>query len=162
MRFTRLIEGELPFTLNIPSGTYTVKHGGTPYPLEILQELIGVAVNAKAMMVGTIEKVREALGERWDTSYKHELRTFVRHKDEVNVTPDQLVKPTDEDLFSAMQTAILREYPGYSGDKHQLQADARVAPDAMSEEQRQAFIEDTALRMTADRLFPNGGRQDLL
>ncbi len=156
IRFKWLIQGELPFTVNVPTGTYPVDVAGASYPLELLQERIGVAVGANAMMIDTAAKIRLELGERWESTYKHELRTVVRHTDEATVTPDHLVKPTDEDLFAAMQTGILRDHRGYPGDKHQLQADARASLAAMSEEVRQAFVEDTTVRMTAHRLFPNG------
>ena len=128
----------------------------SPYLLELLQERIGVAVNANTMMIDTAAKLRQELGERWESTYKHELRTLVRHTDEVTVTPDDLAKPTAEDLFAAMQTGILRDHRGYAGDKNQLQADARAAMSGMSEGVRQAFVEDTTIRMTAHRLFPNG------
>jgi hypothetical protein len=152
MQFTQQIQGELPFTLNVPSGTYKVNLDGSSYILELLQDRIAVAVNAQEMAVGTVETLRGELGERWDNAFKHDLHTIVRYTDEVNVTLDQMVRPTDDDLFSA-QTSILRDSRDYSGDLHQLHAHARASLDAMTAEVRQAFVEDTTIRMTADRLF---------
>src|SRR5262249_45718485 len=154
VRFTQTIQGELPFTLNIPSGSYEMSVDGHPCTLGILQERIAVFIGPEQMLVGTREQLCTKLGDQWNSATKHELRTLVGQEESVILTPDRLAVPSQEDLVAGMQTHILTHNRDYGGDHTRLQADARAALDSMPDDHRKLFTEDTIIRLTAKQLFP--------
>src|SRR5689334_484960 len=95
---SRVIQGELPFTLNLPGGRYEVKLGDDTYPIELHQAWFLVANDATSFVIGPADDLRNRLGERWESSYKHELRTVVRRRDVVQIPADQLIQPTDDQV----------------------------------------------------------------
>jgi hypothetical protein len=151
--FSRLIQGELPFVLNIPDGPYRVQMGDCPYDLEILQGRVAVADNAESMLVGTVEELRPRLGDRWDALYKHDLRTIVRHQDEVPLDREELPTPDEEPLHIAAQQHLMRHNAVRPGDPAQLQETARRALAELNAHDRAAFVVDSSVRLAGERLF---------
>jgi hypothetical protein len=152
----RVIEGELPFTLNLPEGTYPVLIDGDTYHIELQQNRIGVPVGRNAMLVGPLEDVRAQLGDRWETSYVHELRTIVRNRREVTLRTSELREPTPEELFEAAQTNLLRLNPpgSFPGGPEEIQREARTWLDRLAAGERTAFAATTSIRLTAAATFP--------
>jgi hypothetical protein len=148
-------EGELPFVLNLPEGCFRVDVNGLIYPLEILQGRFAVADNTESMLVGTAEELRSRLANRWDTLYKHQLRTIVRHGDEVHLSREELPTPDENQLFVAAQQHIMRHNAGDHGGPAQLEESARRALTELGAKDRAGFVVDTSVRLAADRLFPN-------
>jgi hypothetical protein len=150
----RVIQGELPFTLNLPEDTYTVLMDGAQYDIDILQDRIAVADGPQSMQVGTADSLRAYFGDRWDAAYKHELRTIVRHREEARVRRGDLPAPTDDQLFEAAQQHILHATPGIvPGSRPQLQAEARQWMAGLDAETRTAFTTDTSVRLAAAAAF---------
>lgn len=154
VRFTRNTQGELPFTLNLPDGPYPVVLEESPFPLLIRQGWLAVAVNSTSMIAGSESSLKSDLGDRWDTVYKHELRTVVQHKQVVDLPREELPTPNDEQLFVAMQQHLMRNSPGDVGGPEALQEAARQTIDKLTPEVRSQFIGDTSVRLAADKLFP--------
>jgi hypothetical protein len=153
---TRVIQGELPFTLNLPEGTYPVLLGEVHYPIKILQNHLAVADGPHAMRIGTRDDLREYFCDRWDSLYKHELRTIVCHWEEVQIRRDNLPVPTHAQLFEAAQQYLLRATPGIiPGGPEQLQLQSRQWMDGLSSEDREAFAADTSVRLAAVEVFPH-------
>lgn len=152
---TRVIEGELPFTLNLPEGTYPVQADGTIYPIELQQNRIAVAVSREAILIGRAEDVRARLADRWETSYVHELRTIVRNRRDVEIRHTDLPAPTPDQLFEAAQTHLLRSQPGgFPGGPTELQPVARSWLDNLSADDRNSFTAETGVRLAAAATFP--------
>jgi hypothetical protein len=153
----RVIQGELPFTLNLPEATYSVLVDGDPYPIDVLQNRVAVANGPDMMRVGTAEELRPDFGARWATSYKHDLRTIVRHRDQATVPRSELPAPTQGQLFEAAQSYLLRATPGViPGGPEQLQLQARHWLAHLGDDDRRAFTTDTSVRLAAAAAFPNG------
>ena len=60
----RVIQGELPFTLNLPEGTYPVLADEGAYPIDIWQNRLAVADGPEMMRIGTAEELRPVFGDR--------------------------------------------------------------------------------------------------
>lgn len=151
----RVIEGELPFTLNLPEGTYPVQVDGTTYPIELQQNRIAAAIGREGMLVGRPEDVRARLGERWESSYVHELRTIVRNHRAVEIRRADLPAPTPHQLFEAAQTHLLRaRHDAFPGGPSELPPAARSWLDNLSAEDSATFTADTGVRLAADSAFP--------
>src|SRR5216683_5758279 len=95
----QVIQAELPFTLNLPEATYSVLVDGAPYPIDVLQNRLAVADGPDMMRIGTADELRLDFGDRWATSYKHDLRTIVRHRDQASVPRSELLAPNVGQLF---------------------------------------------------------------
>lgn len=151
----RVIEGELPFTLNLPEGTYPVQIDGATYPIELQQHRIAVAIGRDAMLIGRAEDVRVRMGDRWETSYVHELRTIVRNRAEVTISLADLPAPTPDQLFQAAQTYQMRINPGgFPGGPEEIQREARGWLDNLGTEDRTNFSVETSIRLAAAATFP--------
>jgi hypothetical protein len=108
------------------------------------------------MRIGTPNELRSDFGDRWNTSYKHDLRTIVRHRDEATILRANLPVPTGGQLFDAAQSYLLRATPGIvPGGPEQLQLQARHWLDHLDEAGRQAFTTDTSVRLAAAAAFPH-------
>src|SRR5262249_43827909 len=141
----RVIEGELPFTLNLPEGTYPGRFDGSTYPIELQQNRIAVPVGRNAMLIGTLEDVRAQMGDGWETSYVHELRTIVRNRREVTIRYSDLSVPTSDQLFQEAQTHLLGLNPrGYPGGPEEIQREARNWLDGLNDNIRASFTTSTS------------------
>jgi len=113
IKFSRVIQGELPFTLNLPSGSYRVKLDDYTYHLELIQGWLKITVDAKTWMIGTSDDLQARIGDRWDSIYKHELRTMVRRIDAFVLTREELPTPDNDQLRDAAIRRVLENNPGY-------------------------------------------------
>jgi hypothetical protein len=151
----RVIQGELPFTLNLPEGTYSVLVDGAAYPIDVLQNRFAMADGPETMRIGTAEELRRGFGDRWDASYKHDLRTIVRHQDQAKVPRSELPTPTGDQLLKAAQSYLVRAAPGVApGGPQQLQLQARNWLDRLDDDDRRAFTTDASVRLAAATAFP--------
>jgi hypothetical protein len=156
VQLARVIQGELPFTLNLPEATYPVLVDGASYPIDVLQNRLAVADGPDMMRFGTADELRADFGDRWATSYKHDLRTIVRHRDQATVPRSELPAPTDGQLFEAAQSYLLRATPGVvPGGAEQLQIQARHWLAHLNHDDRGAFTTDTSVRLAAAAAFPH-------
>jgi hypothetical protein len=152
---TRVIEGELPFTLNLPEGTCPVQVDGTIYPIELQQNRIAAAADRDAMLIGRAEDVRTRLEDRWESSYVQELRTIVRNRRDVAIRHADFPAPTHDQLFEVAQSYLLREQPnGFPGGPTELQPAARSWLNNLSADDRSSFTTDTSVRLAAAATFP--------
>jgi hypothetical protein len=62
--FCRIIQGELPFSLNLPEGTYPVDVDRTKYELHLLQNRLAVPIDALSMRMGKPADLKAELGDR--------------------------------------------------------------------------------------------------
>jgi hypothetical protein len=154
IKFSRVIQGELPFTLNLPSGSYGVNVDGCTYHLEILQGRVTIAIDAKSWIIGTPEELQARFGDRWDSIHKHELRTVVRHDDAFSLTREELPTPDNEQLRDAAIRKMLENNPGYVSGPDGLQADAQRALAELNAEDHASFVTDTTIRLASRRGFP--------
>jgi hypothetical protein len=149
-----VIQGELPFTLNLDEGSYTVLSGGVPYSIDLLQDRFAVVDGPERLMVGTREDLKRSMGERWDAAYNFELRTLVRARREVKVQPADLPKPTDQQLFEAAQLYLLKTNQPDASGPEELQKTTREFMKGMSAEEQDNLVSDTSVRLAADGHFP--------
>lgn len=155
----RHFQGELPFTLNLPGETYPVHLNGNPYPIELLQEWLAIANGPGTMMAGSQESLRELFGDRWGTLPMRELRTIVRHRDEVQLQHADLLVPTETQLVEAATVHLIRkDAESAPGNPEALQRQGEQWLDGLGPEDRSRFIADTSIRLTADKAF---GRDDI-
>lgn len=153
--FNRVILGELPFTLNLPEGAYPVLHDGAPYPIDLLQNRVAVADGPEMMVIGTPEDLKGGMGERWGAAFKHELRTLVRNRRQVELRRADLLVPSEHQLFEATQRYLMRiNAPGSFGGSEPLQKAARAFLDRLSEDDRAKLTIDASVRLSADAHFP--------
>ncbi len=154
IKFSRVIQGELPFTLNLPNGSYRVNVDGSTYQLEILQGRVRIDVDAKSWIIGTPDELRARFGDRWDSVLKHELRTLVRRDDAFSLSPEELPTPDNDQLRDAAIRKILENNPGYVPSPEGLQADAQRALAELTAEDHASFLADASIRLASRRVFP--------
>jgi hypothetical protein len=160
----RVVQGELPFTLNLPDGTYHVLLDGRQYPIDILQNRLAVAVSADSMQVGTEESLREQFADRWPSLYKHDLRTIVRHAEQIHLTRTSLPIPTNQQMFEAAQEYLVRrQIPSIVQGVPQPAIDARAREwlDALTPDDMETFIEHTRIRLAVAAAFPHRQVDDI-
>ncbi|SIO55794.1 hypothetical protein SAMN05444166_5142 [Singulisphaera sp. GP187] len=160
LSLSRSIQGELPFSLNLPESNYVVDLDGTKYQVELLQNRVAIPVDSHAMMMGKPDELKLQLSERWDSLYKIELRTIVRRVDTREVQIADMAELNDDHLVQAAITKILLHDPGKAGDPKQLENFAKAQLAQLDSDGYATFRNDTAIRLTADKLFPATEVQD--
>jgi hypothetical protein len=151
---TRVIQGELPFTLNLPDGTYPVQIDGAAYPVGIRQNLLAVADGPDELQFGTEADLRPHFGDRWAASFKHELRTVVSNLRQVKIPRANLPVPTDDTLIASAMFHLMYGDPREGARRpDQVELDARQWLDGLEAGAREAFIADTRVRMAASELY---------
>jgi len=141
LQFRCSIMCELPFMLNLPSGTYSVMGGGASIDLDLLQEQIAVYFDQERFAIGDPTSLRQQLGSQYEQLHKQQLRTILRQRLSRTVEESDLPPVSDQDILDDMQTAILRQSPpGTFHQKNQeLQDEAKCRVEALSVQERAAF-----------------------
>lgn len=153
MDFICTMQCQLPFMLNLPTGSYTVVVDGSPFTLEVLQEQFAVHFDDKQFAIGPRDWLRSQFGDKLNSARSEALRTVVRHTSTLKVEAADLPNVSDEDVCEDMQAVIIGEAPTkHSGDKEGLRAEAQGRLDAMRPDQLQAFRLTCAQRRASSKM----------
>ncbi len=150
MKLICLEQCELPFMLNLPTGTYSVIVDSALYALELQQEQVAAHLPDKRFVVGSPEVVRRGLGAAYDQCRVQPLRTVIQHVTSTEIGEADLPALTDDDVLNDVQAAIIGESPmAYAGQPDDLKAEATRRVAAMQPESLAAFRLRSAQRRAA-------------
>lgn len=137
---------ELPFMLNLPSGTYQCMADGKPMEFEVLQEYVAIHLAERQCALGTEETLRSTFGNQLAEHHIQSLRTVLLHRSRYEVEQSELIEPSDNQLFEQMQSRIIIESRSHI-DKEALAKEAETRLKELSPEDRQHFRQGVAKKL---------------
>lgn len=131
---------ELPFILNLPDRIYSVDLDGDSYDLEVLQNQYALHVDERDFAIGSLNDLRNACGEAFESGHSQALRTLLRHQWTITAKEADLPTPTDEQMRDEICAAIIDEDPlRFADNKPGLDAEVARRLDALNGHGLQQF-----------------------
>jgi hypothetical protein len=147
LTFTRLLIGELPFMLNLPTGAYSLPLEGDTVTLNLLQEHCAVSDGGQAYrLLPTAQVPADRIASATA------LRTLVQLRESFLVDPMEIQPPPDDELVGALAREQISRGAGLTGQE--LLDSARVDLTKLDAEARGFLVATVARKLHARRLFP--------
>lgn len=144
---------ELPFMLNLPSGTYPVGGAASPYLLHVAQEQVAAHLEDGRFAIGSALIIKQQLGEQIKVNHWQPLRTLVVYTSSIDLAEADLPLLNEDKLHEAMQSKIIGENPmAFAGKTEDLKSEATRRLSGLETDSRTAFLREESVREYSRRL----------